>query len=67
MDDTYPDSLPPFTKPKNNWVDYLHQWVTRFENDSHFDKGAIPVLTVKEYDKQYKSVDLVELYRLLLE
>ena len=67
MEDKYPDSLPPFPKPKKYRINYIHQWVTFFKNGYHFDKGAIPVLLVKELNKKFKCVELVPIYKLLLE
>ena len=64
-DDKYSEYLLLLSKPKKNRTYYLHEWVPKFEKDPYFDKELLPVLTAKEYDKHYKSAELVKIYKSL--
>ena len=65
MDDSLSDFLPSFPKLKRYRVYFLQEWVDHFKNDSHFDDSAIPIHTAKEYDKNFKSTELVKIYKKL--
>ena len=65
MSGAYPECLPEFPKPKKHRVNFIYQWVSCFKKDSHFDTHAIPILSVKKLNQQYKSSELIPIYKLL--
>ena len=65
MDDELPESLPSFPKFNNYPVYFLQDWVDRFGDRSHFDDSDIAIHTAKGYDTNFKSSDLVQVYKKL--
>ena len=65
MSGAYPECLPEFPKTKKHRTNFIYQWVSCFKKDSHFDTHAIPILSVKKLNNQYKSSELCSIYKLL--